>query len=168
MTRAQLIKGLMILKGVNLNFPPDFKDKAVIDLWHSLLKHIPRKDFLRAIHECAGSCTRFPVPAEIIEAARPTNLLTAGMAWGEVVYQKERCCGRDGVFPVYSSPAIREVVKQMGVSADIEHVTDVKAIMGYSILTTPGLVINEELVFSGRVPTRAEISAFITTAREKE
>ena len=62
----------------------------------------------------------------------------------------------------------REVVKQMGVSANIEHVTAVKKIMDYPILTTPGLVINEELVFSGQVPTRTEISAFITTAREKE
>lgn len=63
---------------------------------------------------------------------------------------------------------MKEVVGQMDVSANIEHVTDVKAIMEYPILTTPGLVINEELVFSGRVPTRAEITAFITAAQEKK
>jgi small redox-active disulfide protein 2 len=62
----------------------------------------------------------------------------------------------------------REVVKQLGVTADIERVTDVKEIMEFPILTTPGLVINEELVFSGRVPTRAEITGFVTAARDKE
>ncbi len=61
----------------------------------------------------------------------------------------------------------REVLKQLGVDADIESVTDVKKIMEYPILTTPGLVINEKLVFSGRVPTRTEITRFVITARDE-
>jgi hypothetical protein len=40
--------------------------------------------------------------------------------------------------------------------------------MSYSILTTPGLVVNEELVCSGRVPTKAEVTQFITNALDKE
>ncbi|MFH1639616.1 MAG: thioredoxin family protein [Chloroflexota bacterium] len=62
----------------------------------------------------------------------------------------------------------KEVVKELGVAVSIEHITDVKKIMAYPILTTPGLVINEELVFSGRVPTRKEIAGFINNARAKE
>ncbi len=62
----------------------------------------------------------------------------------------------------------REVVKELRIDATIEEVKDVKKIMEYPILTTPGLVLNEELVCSGRVPNKTEITTFITTALVKE
>lgn len=62
----------------------------------------------------------------------------------------------------------KEVVKELGIDFSLEHVRDVKEIIEYPILTTPGLVLNEELVCSGRVPTKAEITTFITTALAKE
>jgi small redox-active disulfide protein 2 len=58
----------------------------------------------------------------------------------------------------------REVVKELGIDAEIEDVKDIKKIMEYPILTTPGLVIDEKLVCSGRVPTKTEVTTFITTA----
>ena len=61
----------------------------------------------------------------------------------------------------------REVVKELGIDATIEEVKDIKKIMEYPVLTTPGLVINEKLVCSGRVPTKAEVTTFITTALAK-
>ena len=62
----------------------------------------------------------------------------------------------------------REVVKELGIDATVEEIKDVKKIMEYPILTTPGLVLNEELVCSGRVPSKAEVTQFITTALAKE
>jgi small redox-active disulfide protein 2 len=62
----------------------------------------------------------------------------------------------------------REVVKELGIDAEIEDVKDVKKIMEYPILTTPGLVIDEKLVCSGRVPSKTEVSTFITTALANE
>lgn len=62
----------------------------------------------------------------------------------------------------------REAVKELGIDADIEEVKDIAKILEYPILTTPGLVINEELVCSGRVPNKAEITGFITTALDRE
>ena len=64
--------------------------------------------------------------------------------------------------------AVREVVKELGVDVKIEDIKDIKKIMEYPILTTPGLVINEKLVVSGRVPSKAEVTTFITTALAKE
>jgi small redox-active disulfide protein 2 len=64
--------------------------------------------------------------------------------------------------------AAKEVVKELGIEASIEEVKDIKKITAYPILTTPGLVINEKLVCSGRVPTKAEVTTFITTALAKE
>ncbi len=63
---------------------------------------------------------------------------------------------------------VREVIKELGVEADVEDIKDINKIMEYPILTTPGLVINGKLVCSGRVPTKAEITTFITTALTKQ
>ena len=62
----------------------------------------------------------------------------------------------------------REAVKELGIDATIEEVKDIKKMMEYPILTAPGLVIDEKVVCSGRVPTKAEVTTFITTALAKE
>jgi small redox-active disulfide protein 2 len=58
----------------------------------------------------------------------------------------------------------REAVKEAGVEALITHVTNMQQIMAYPILSTPGLVINEELKSSGRLPPKEEIIAWIKEA----
>lgn len=63
---------------------------------------------------------------------------------------------------------VKEVVKELGIDAEIEYINDIKKIMEYPILTTPGLVIDEKLVCSGRVSSKAEITTFIATALAKE
>ena len=62
----------------------------------------------------------------------------------------------------------REAVKELGIDAEVEEIKDMKKIMEYPILATPGLVIDEKLVCSGRVPTKSEVTTFITTALVKE
>ena len=62
----------------------------------------------------------------------------------------------------------KEVVKELGIDAEIEKVSDIKKIIQYPILATPGLVIDEKLVCSGRVLSKAEVTTFITTALDKE
>ncbi len=62
----------------------------------------------------------------------------------------------------------KEVLKELGIDASIEEVKDIKKIMEYPALMTPGLVVNEELVCSGRVPTKAEVTQLIINALDKE
>jgi len=64
--------------------------------------------------------------------------------------------------------ATRDVVKELAIDATVEEVKDIKKIMNYHILTTPGLVINEELVCSGKVPSKAEVTQLIINGLEKE
>jgi small redox-active disulfide protein 2 len=54
-----------------------------------------------------------------------------------------------------------EALDELGVEATVTHVTDIQAITAYDIVSTPGLVINEKVVSSGRVPSKAEVTTLI-------
>ena len=62
----------------------------------------------------------------------------------------------------------REVVKELGLDASVEEVKDIKRMLEYPILTTPGLVVNGEVVCSGKVPNKAEVTQLIINVLEKE
>lgn len=53
--------------------------------------------------------------------------------------------------------AARAAVAELGIDAEIEKVTDYAAIAGYGVMRTPGLVVDEQVVLSGRVPTAAQV-----------
>ena len=59
----------------------------------------------------------------------------------------------------------REAVDLAGTEAKITHVTNMNAILAYPIVSTPGLVINEELKSSGRLPRKEEIVIWIQEAQ---
>jgi small redox-active disulfide protein 2 len=61
----------------------------------------------------------------------------------------------------------RKVVTDLSIEADVIKVTDYNDIMAYNVLSTPGLVINETLVSTGRIPTPAEVTTWVTDALEK-
>lgn len=58
----------------------------------------------------------------------------------------------------------REAVNSIGVQAEFIKVTDYAEIMQYPILSTPGLVINEQVVSAGRIPAKTEIEAWLKKA----
>lgn len=55
----------------------------------------------------------------------------------------------------------RQAVAELGLTATIVKVTDYAEIAAYGILRTPGLVIDGEVVVSGRVPTLGEIKELL-------
>ena len=59
-----------------------------------------------------------------------------------------------------------KVITDMGIEAEVIKVTDYAEIMTYNIMSTPGLVINEKLVSTGRIPTPAEVTTWLTNALE--
>ncbi len=61
---------------------------------------------------------------------------------------------------------VHKVVDEMTLQAEIIKVTEYPEIMKYNIMSTPGLVINEKIVSTGRIPTPAEVTAWLTSALE--
>ena len=60
----------------------------------------------------------------------------------------------------------RKVVEEMALEAEVIKVTDYNDIAAYNILSTPGLVINENVVCSGRIPAPAEVTTWLANALE--
>ncbi len=63
---------------------------------------------------------------------------------------------------------VKEVVKELGIDATVEEVKDVKEFVKYKVLMTPGLVINEQAVSSGKLLSKAEVTQLIINALAKE
>jgi len=59
----------------------------------------------------------------------------------------------------------RAAADSAGVTAEVVKVTDMEQIVGYGVLKTPGLVIDEKLVCSGRIPAPESVVEWIAAAR---
>ena len=64
----------------------------------------------------------------------------------------------------YVEKVVREVVDGSGIAAEIRHVTDYGEIVTRGVMSTPGLVIDGRVVVAGRVPTRAQVAAWLGVA----
>lgn len=53
--------------------------------------------------------------------------------------------------------AVISTLAELNITANVEKVEDIQKIMAYGIMRTPGLVINEKVVFSGRIPSAKEL-----------
>jgi small redox-active disulfide protein 2 len=61
---------------------------------------------------------------------------------------------------------VKEALAATGIlDAAVEKVTDYADIAAYGIMSTPGLVIGERVLVSGRVPDAAEVAQLIASAR---
>ena len=55
----------------------------------------------------------------------------------------------------------REAAAELGIDAQFDHVREMDKIMAYPVMTTPALVIDEEVKVSGRMPSKGEISGWL-------
>jgi small redox-active disulfide protein 2 len=52
---------------------------------------------------------------------------------------------------------IMEILSELNLAADFEHVTDIKEIARYGVMQSPALVINGNIVARGTVPNKAQL-----------
>jgi small redox-active disulfide protein 2 len=55
---------------------------------------------------------------------------------------------------------IDEVAAARGIELQVEKVEQIKEIMSYGVMSTPGVVIDGKVVHAGGVPTRAKIESW--------
>lgn len=55
----------------------------------------------------------------------------------------------------------QEAVKNMGISAEVEYVTDLQKVMEYGVMSMPGLVVNETVVSMGKVLKTADVEKLL-------
>ncbi len=57
---------------------------------------------------------------------------------------------------------VQAVAQDMGVRIEVEKVEDLRDIMGYGIMSTPGVVIDGAVVHAGGVPSRQKVEGWLT------
>jgi small redox-active disulfide protein 2 len=56
---------------------------------------------------------------------------------------------------------IEEVAQARGVAVELEKIDDMAAILGYGVMSTPGVVIDGKVVHAGGVPDRKKIESWL-------
>ena len=106
------------------------------------------------------SCCGTPVKAE------PTCACNSGTT----VYEASSCCC-SGECSVKSIKVLgagckscheqyencKTAVKELGMDLEVEYITDMEKVMGYGIMSMPGIVVNEKVVSMGKVLKAADV-----------
>ena len=57
---------------------------------------------------------------------------------------------------------IEQVAQAKGVAVQLEKIEDIRAIMGYGVMSTPAVVVNSKVVHAGGVPSRDKIEQWLS------
>lgn len=55
----------------------------------------------------------------------------------------------------------KEAVKSMGLSVEVEYITDMQKVMEYGVMSLPALVVNEKVVSMGKVLKAADVEKLL-------
>lgn len=55
----------------------------------------------------------------------------------------------------------KEAVKELGIEASFEKVENIQEIMAYGVMSTPALVVDEEVKVMGKIPSVKDIKKYL-------
>ena len=102
--------------------------------------------------ESCCCCGSNPVDAE-------TENCCCGGAGDPLVSIKVLGAGCKSCHEMYENT--KEAVKNAGLSVEVEYITDMERVMGYGVMSMPGLVVNEKVVSMGKVLKAAEVEKLL-------
>lgn len=106
------------------------------------------------------------------EVKAPSCACNYGCPTSEATEAKaeSKCCGKemDGIccVKVLGSGCkschelhenVKQAVKNIGLSVEVEYITDMQKVMEYGVMSMPALVVNEQVVSMGKVLKTAEV-----------
>ena len=59
--------------------------------------------------------------------------------------------------------AIEEAVNELNITVDLKTFSDIQSFLSYKISAIPALIVEDEIVVHGRVPSVSELKAYLTT-----
>ncbi|EGR1127114.1 thioredoxin family protein [Vibrio cholerae] len=62
---------------------------------------------------------------------------------------------------VNTAKLIEKIAAERGVDVSVEKVTDLETIMNYGVMSTPGVVMDEEVVHAGGIPNYETIVSWL-------
>lgn len=62
---------------------------------------------------------------------------------------------------IKTAELIEKLASELGVEAMVVKETDAQVIMGYGVMRTPAVVIDEQLVHSGSIPSQSDITTWL-------
>ncbi|ENM3824993.1 TM0996/MTH895 family glutaredoxin-like protein [Vibrio cholerae] len=58
---------------------------------------------------------------------------------------------------VNTAKLIEKIAAEQGIDVSVEKVTDLETIMNYGVMSTPGVVLDEEVVHAGGIPSSESV-----------
>jgi hypothetical protein len=134
---------------------PILADKSDAEAEQALLERLEKRNYVpsSARREYAVALTRElrRFLGQPVEAAPLTGL--------EVKILGEGCNRCEAL-----TALVMTVLAEMKLSADVEHVRDIKEIAGYGVMGTPALVVNRKVVLVGSVPSPRQLKDLLARA----
>ncbi len=108
------------------------------------------------------------------EKKSPTCACNCGCPTSEIDVIVNDCCSeaQDGICCIKVLGAgckscheqyehAKEAVKAMGLSVEVEYITDMQKVMEYGVMSMPAIVVNEKVVSMGKVLKSADVEKLL-------
>lgn len=92
-------------------------------------------------------------------AEKDTNSCCPDLKEGEICCIKVLGAGCKSCHEMYENT--KQAVTDMGLSVEVEYVTDMAKVMEYGVMSMPALVVNEKVVAMGKVLKSKDIAALL-------